>query len=130
MATWLELSKDSMQAAKTLADAGHWRSSISRAYYAAYCAMTERFIERGVRFPRGRRNPAHEQLLPLIRHNLKLDRAKRQRLSNYVRYLRAARENADYRPNADIDRQLALNCLRHARVIMKECGANPNEKVD
>ncbi|MDQ2688367.1 MAG: HEPN domain-containing protein [Armatimonadota bacterium] len=40
MATWRELSEDSLKAAEALLREGHYRSSVSRAYYSAYCVAT------------------------------------------------------------------------------------------
>ncbi|HMV47892.1 MAG TPA: DUF4258 domain-containing protein [Blastocatellia bacterium] len=62
MATWAELSRESLQAARSLAREGFWRSSINRSYYAAYCAVTGELVKRCVSVVRGWNNPAHEQL--------------------------------------------------------------------
>jgi uncharacterized protein (UPF0332 family) len=74
-----------------------WRSSVSRSYYAAYCAVTSDLVARGVRFGRGWHNPPHEHLLHLLTHNLTLPQDVRRRLSRRMRALRHAREDADYR---------------------------------
>ncbi|MBM3240217.1 hypothetical protein FJZ31_28360 [Candidatus Poribacteria bacterium] len=63
MATWRELSLECLRVAKMLAGKGYWRSSVNRAYYAAYCVVTSELVARDVRFARGWNNPAHEQLL-------------------------------------------------------------------
>jgi uncharacterized protein (UPF0332 family) len=122
LATWEELSRDSLRAAKLLANQGHLRSSISRAYYAAYCAIAEELSTRRVRFPRGWHNPAHEQLPDLIAHNLSLPQLTRRRLNKLVRLLRRAREDADYRPGIPIDHALALDCILDATVVLRELG--------
>lgn len=122
LATWAELSRESLQAARSLAREGFWRGSINRSYYAAYCAVTGELVKRRVRFARGWNNPAHEQLLSLIEHNLSLPRESRRRIKTILRLLRHAREDADYRPAIAIDRKLALNSLRDAAVVMKEFG--------
>lgn len=124
MATWTELSRESLQAASSLARVGLWRSSINRSYYAAYCAVTGELAKRRVSFARGWNNPAHEQLPSLIEHNLALPRATRRRLKTILRLLRRAREDADYRPTITIDRALALNSLRDAAAVMKELGVD------
>jgi uncharacterized protein (UPF0332 family) len=80
-----------------LARAEHWRSSVSRSYYAAYSAVTSRLNERGVSFPHGWNNPGHEQLPNLILHNLTLPINIRRRLKQWIEFLRNAREDADYR---------------------------------
>jgi uncharacterized protein (UPF0332 family) len=119
MATWEELSLDCLAAAKNLADESHWRSSVSRSYYAAYSAVTSRLVERGVSFPHGRNNPGHEQLPNLVLHNLTLPMGMRQHLRSLIRFLREARETADYRPGQTIDEAKAVACLRRAEKVLK-----------
>ena len=122
MATWTELSQEALQAAKSLAGQGLWRSSINRSYYAAYCAVTSELVRRRVSFARGWNNPAHEQVPDLIEHNLSLPRATRRRLKRIMRVLRRVREDADYRPAIVIERAHALDSLRMAAVVLKEMG--------
>lgn len=47
-----ELSQDNLEAAQALLAGEHWRSSVSRFYYAAYCAVSQRLAEKGVQFAR------------------------------------------------------------------------------
>ena len=122
MATWQEVSRECLGAAKLLVSEGYWRSSISRSYYAAYCAITSDLVTRGVRFGRGWNNPPHEHLLHLLRHNLTLSQDVRRRLSRCLRTLRHAREDADYRPGMTVNRTLALHCLRDAIVVLQDMG--------
>ncbi|MFQ6042163.1 MAG: HEPN domain-containing protein [Candidatus Poribacteria bacterium] len=122
MATWQELSLECLRAAKMLAGEGYWRSSVNRSYYAAYCAVTSELVARGVRFARGWNNPPHEQLLNLITHNLSLPLNVRRRLRKFIRLLRHAREDADYRPGASVDRATALNCIRSAVLVLRDLG--------
>jgi uncharacterized protein (UPF0332 family) len=119
LATWEELSLDSLRAAQKLLDEGHLRSSVSRSYYAAYCAVAGELTRRGVRFPRARRNPAHEQLTALIRNGLPLQIGARRRLTRAVRRLRYARESADYRPGISVQRALALACVFDAFAVLE-----------
>lgn len=37
-----------------------------------------------------------------------------------IRILRHAREDADYRPGASIDRAMALNCIRSAVLVLQD----------
>ena len=124
MATWTELSIDNLQAAKRLATDGYLRSSISRAYYAAYCACAGELAARGLSFPHGWANPSHEQLPDLVNHNLPLPPSTRHRLIGRLRLLRRAREVADYRPGLSVDRALALQCLRDAEAVLRELGVS------
>ena len=119
MSTWQELSLDCLQAAKMLADTEHWRSSVNRSYYAAYCAVTSKLVARRVSFAHGWNNPAHEQLPNLILHNLTLPMNTRRRLKQLILFLREARENADYRPGITVDRATARDCIRDAETVLK-----------
>jgi uncharacterized protein (UPF0332 family) len=124
VATWEELSLECLSVAKILLVRGHFRGSINRSYYAAYCALTNVLIERKVRFARGWNNPAHEQLTPLISSSLSLPQEARRRLRKRIFLLRHAREDADYRPGISIDRRLALNCIRDAIAVLNDLGVS------
>jgi len=127
LATWQELSLDCLRAAKMLAGEGFWRSSVNRSYYAAYCAVTSVLVARNVRFARGWSNPTHAQLLDLITHNLALPQNVRRRLRKYIRILRQAREDADYRPGISIDRVVSLDYIRNADFVLKELKISEDE---
>jgi uncharacterized protein (UPF0332 family) len=118
LATWQEVSRECLQAAKRLVGDQYLRSSINRSYYAAYCAVTSELTVRGVTFAHGWNNPAHEQVPDLILHNTTLPLNTRRRLRKLLRVLREAREDADYRPGITIDRTLALNCVRDAIAVL------------
>jgi uncharacterized protein (UPF0332 family) len=123
MATWAELSADSFESAKTLLEDKQMRSSVSRAYYAAYSATTfELSRTSGVTFAHGRNNPSHEQLPALVRHNLNRHRfsnAARRDLNTALRRLRFARVEADYVPSACCDIYVARNRLRDAFFVLE-----------
>jgi uncharacterized protein (UPF0332 family) len=114
VATWQEMSLDSLRAAKKLIDEGHWRSAINRSYYAAYCAATRERVSRGIRFAHGRNNPAHHQLPGLMLDNTSPRHSTRRRIARALRILRQAREDADNRPGVTVDRPLALACIHSA----------------
>jgi len=122
LATWQELSLDCLRAAQMLAGEGYWRSSISRSYYAAYCAVTSGLVVQGVRFGLGWHNPPHEHLLNLMTHNLTLPQDVRRRLRRRMRILRHTREDADYRPSITVNRAMALDCMRDAIVVLQDMG--------
>ncbi len=122
MATWRELSLDSLQAAQKLLVEGHWRSSVSRSYYAAYCAVSGELVRRGASFAHGWNNPSHEQVPALVRTGLGLPLNTRRQLNQAIRRLRTARENADYRPRVRVDRADALGAVHDAILIVKTLG--------
>jgi uncharacterized protein (UPF0332 family) len=119
LATWQELSLDSLRVAKKLLDEGHLRSSVSRSYYAGYAAVTSKLVGRGVTFARGWSNPSHEQLPALISNSGVYSLNIRRRINRAIRRLRLAREDADYRPGLHGDRGIALNAVRDASVIVQ-----------
>jgi uncharacterized protein (UPF0332 family) len=122
LATWEELSRDSLRAAKLLLAQDHLRSSISRSYYAAYCAIAGRLAARRTGFPHGWQNPSHEQLPDMVSHTLPLSPTTRRGVVRRIRLLRRAREDADYRPGRTIERSLALDCIADATFVMREMG--------
>jgi Uncharacterized conserved protein related to C-terminal domain of eukaryotic chaperone, SACSIN len=118
MATWQEMSIDCRDAAKDLLAANRYRSSISRSYYAAYCAVTGA-LEGVVDFAHAGNNPAHEVLANLILNNL-YDTPERTRrdLRQAVSRLWKVRVEADYIPSAYIDRSIAVNAFRDANRVL------------
>ena len=124
MATWDDMAGDSLKASKELLDAGRWRSCASRAYYAAYSAITSSLVRGGIDVGiAGRSNPSHEQLPRLALHNLDREchgNEARRTISKRLRTLRMARQRADYGPDELIDRALARDCVRQAAAIFRD----------
>ena len=116
---WEAMILERLRAAKALLDAGFYRDSISRSYYAAYCAATSRVIDRGVVFANGRRNPSHEQLPDLVANVPGLALLERRKLKRLLRNLRRAREDADYRPHAFVDRVTAQDAIYSATALLE-----------
>lgn len=85
---WAERSQACLNAAKLLFDQELFRDSISRSYYAAYCAATGDLVARRVSFARGWNNPSHEQLPDLILHNTDFPQTTRLRINRLLRFLR------------------------------------------
>ena len=117
MATWADLANDNEAAARLLIENDFFRASVSRAYYAVYCALTAELVTHKVRFRRGWNNPPHEQLLRVVERHLKLPTWKARLLKTALRRLRIAREDAEYRPRASVDRTKARDCLRDVTLI-------------
>jgi len=119
LATWREMSLDSRRAAQEALTAGRLRSSISRSYYASYCAVTSRLSGRFT-FDYSGNNPAHSDLPNLIFYNLNVvDESVRRDIRKAVAQLWKARIEADYVPTAYIDRDIALNALRDASRVLR-----------
>ena len=114
---WEAMSQERLRAAKALLDGGFYRDSITRSYYAAYCAATSRVIHLSGQFAQGRRNPSHEQLPELVANLAGMTANNRRRTKTLLRELRQAREDADYRPHALISRTTALDSVQDAILI-------------
>jgi len=117
--TWRQLSEGSLRAAEILFREGEYRSCISRAYYAAYCAATEEIVKKLTTFPNAWNNPPHIKVSVYIQNNLTLAPTKKQRIIRRINILRLYRENADYRPQTTISEQVARNCIRAAAAIQR-----------
>lgn len=126
MDSWMSISNDSLVAAKLLLSKGHYRSCISRSYYAAYAGGTAALLAGGVSVgDQARPNPTHHRLPSLLKHNLDpacFRREERTDLSRRVRNLRRFREMAEYDPGATIDNHLARQCVRDASVVLARVG--------
>ncbi len=113
------MSRDSRAAARELLVAERFRSSISRSYYAAYCAVTGALAGR-ITFGHGGNNPTHTELLNLIVSNLSgvaLD--ERHKIRKSVRLLQIVRAEADYVPTAAFGKSEAINALREAEKVLR-----------
>jgi len=122
VSTWDDLSQDSLLAAKRLLDAHHSRSAVSRAYFAAYAAITSK-LSYSVQFGAGRDNPTHGQIAELTLNNLRPDRfnkSRRQGLTTIIRNLQRNRLTADYSPHLTLDRETALASVREASRLVAE----------
>lgn len=127
---WLEMAKTCEEASRLLAEAGNWRSCVSRAYYAAYCAVHAMLLTRNETSP-AKGNWDHGQLGALLHSNLRTrtprfvargDKYYRSRF-NQLRDLRIV---ADYGPmisvglvDASQARQLAGPFVRLAEEIIE-----------
>ncbi len=119
MERWRDLSEDSLQAAETLLREGRYRSSVSRSYYAAYCAATHEIIQRITSFPGGWKNPPHEKLPLYVENNLSMAGWERDKIKRLLRLLRRFREDADYRPYRIVSFQIARDCIRDATRVQR-----------
>lgn len=118
--TWKQLSEGSLRAAEILFRGGEYRSCVSRAYYAAYCAATGEIVKKLTTFPNAWNNPPHVKVPMYVQNNLTMVQAKKQRTISRINILRLYRENADYRPQTAVSEQVARNCLRAAAAIQRD----------
>jgi uncharacterized protein (UPF0332 family) len=120
--TWPEISDDNWTAANLLSDQGHHRSSISRAYYAAYAIATEALVGMNVQFAADRDGPSHAQLPAMILSNLGLGWSVKYNVRRALLRLYMARVNADYR-TVTVDDEAAKMALRDANLIRQTLGS-------
>jgi len=118
--TWRQLSEGSLRAAEVLFREGEYRSCISRAYYAAYCAATEEIVKKLTTFPNAWNNPPHIKMPVYVQNNLTLPQANKTAIVNLIDGLPLMRENADYRPQTTVTAQDAQDCLRDATAVQWE----------
>ena len=108
-----------MLAARQLLKENRLRSSVSRAYYAAYSAVAARMTDESVSFAHGWNNPSHDQLIPWLLRNRQWTPIRRRQLTNALRRLRSSRETADYRPRHTLTRADAIRSLRDADLVLR-----------
>ena len=126
MATWLDLALDNRAAAQELSGKGHYRSSVSRSYYAAYSAVVHLLSGKRVTYAYGRANPPHEAVAGYMVHSLtRPGRRTRERLAKTFRRLMKARVDADYRPGLSCDLTMAKDALRACYEIFTVTGVLP-----
>lgn len=125
MATWQEVGIDNFRAAQDLHEMKHYRSSVSRFYYAAFSLLTYELARGGVVFRMGRRTPAHAELAELVIENLtQFSEARRMAIALVTLRLYRSRLDADY-SDQRIDRKAAERAMRDAEKLFRYFGVEP-----
>ncbi len=117
---WSEAAQDALNAARELKERAHYRSSVSRAYYAAYAFLAAAMVAKpGVSFADGRDGPQHGSLPDLVKSHLAGDLGRRilWNVRTSITALYEARLVADYRPRVFVNRDVATDALRRAGAI-------------
>ena len=119
MATWDQISRENLLAAKSLSQDSRWRSAVSRAYYAAYASVSGA-LEGLAQFPRDRYGPSHD-LLPILvmTYLTTIGFFDRRKVAAASRRLYRYRIAADYEPPMTVDRDFAATALRDASFIVR-----------
>lgn len=99
---------------------GRHRSSISRAYYAAYCAATHEIVKKPTIFAHGWNNPPHEKVPAYIQSNRAMRQAAKDTVNELITILRLFRVDADYRPSETVNERIARDCIRNAALVQQE----------
>jgi len=119
MATWQEIGESNFKAASELYSAGHYRSCVSRFYYAAFIVLTNELIQRGAAadFRDNRATPGHAQLPRLVQtHFIHMSAARRNNLVSSLIALYADRIAADY-SRQRVDKRSARTSFTTAKKI-------------
>lgn len=114
------MSIDNLGAARTLLQVGRYRSSVCRAYYAAYCAATYEITKKTRTFANEWNNPPHAHVPRLLKNHLNLTQTKIKLIIKKFRALHHAREDAEYRPGQAIHAINARDCIRDSSTILFE----------
>ena len=122
---WAKMSLDAYEASKLLHHSGHYRSAISRAYYAACSAMVAELSDaKGIRFGHGGTNPSHAKL-PLMIKGLD-DRVHahyvKMRMKQTLTKMRSDREKADYVDSWTANPKNSLQSVFGAKYILEALG--------
>jgi uncharacterized protein (UPF0332 family) len=117
MASWDSIGREDLRAAQELKSGKHWRSGVSRAYYAAFHALNHVLLPLE-NPPHHFRTHLHRQLSSLVRRHLTSLTVKRnQALRTTITRLYNARLSADYDERMTHDDAVALAALRDALSI-------------
>lgn len=109
MTTWRDIAVENEDAAKRLVRAGLFRSSVSRAYYAVYAAVTAELVAAGAVPATDADNPSHRALPEMVEGNIPgLSTWERRDLKASARRLYQLRLDADYRARSRIDAASAV----------------------
>jgi uncharacterized protein (UPF0332 family) len=120
---WNEISADASKAAKLLHANKHYRSALSRAYFAAYSAIVAVLCGyKGSRFDYDGNNPSHDKLRRMIlslnprhyrKHNV-------TRLHRTINRMWAARIDADYGVRSTVDCNTSQQAISDMQSVLAE----------
>jgi len=127
-ARWRAISGNSRKAAQHLLEVECYRSSASRAYYAAYAAITSALVQQGITLGYGGNNPGHAGLPVYVLNNLTaFPMTSRFEINKALRRLYRARVEADYVAAAVVDRAAAKRSVRDLGRVLQLMGLERRE---
>ena len=118
---WAELATENLRAARSLQGARP-RASVTRSYYAAYCAVTAELFLRGIVAFGRFNNPPHHNVGSFVLRNVGLRTSDATPIAALIASLRVLREDADYRQTALVETVDAANALRDAEIVLSAFG--------
>ncbi|NJL31042.1 MAG: HEPN domain-containing protein [Phycisphaerales bacterium] len=114
------MSLKNRNAAVLLAQAKNHRSAVSRAYYAAFSAITCELRKYTLEFENGNEHPPHRQIGRFIKkYFVGLSRAERDDLRDVLARLYQARIDADYRHEAEFSDEVARLALSDMEYVLE-----------
>ena len=120
---WSDMGRQAWKAAVDLGKLRNRRSCVSRAYYAAFSAVTAEIRKITTDFPKGFEHPPHPQLGKAVKKHLThFSKHDRDELRDALSRLYSARLDADYRHEAEPDADSTRNALRDARYVLQSMG--------
>jgi len=120
MSRWEEIAKDDFLSAQCLGNADHWRSCVSRAYYAAFSAVTHALTGKAT-FRWNWETPKHNRVVRLIGQHLNdLPSRRVSELKAAMRRLYNQRIDADYKSGRTVDEATA-RCARRDAYTVFQC---------
>lgn len=121
IARWLDLADENFEVSGYAFDKEHYRSCVSRAYYALYQAATAFMLHAGFR-PPGPGNWTHERLATLFAEGPSRRVLGHKAIEFKQACIRTydARVAADYRPTAQVDKRQARDARRHAGYVINK----------
>jgi uncharacterized protein (UPF0332 family) len=113
------MSERSFRAAQALRKLGNHRSCVSRAYYAAFAAVTSEVRKHTLAFPNGYEHPPHARIGAYVRRYLVgFSKTARRNITDAVIRLREARVYADYRQHPETGDAASRNAMGDARFVL------------
>ncbi len=118
---WLDVARDARKSASILLTEDHYRSSVARAYYAAYSKIAHELVATaGLPMPPGREGPSHSRIRSLIETSMpNMAQAKRDKLSEMLGRLYTLRIDADYRPSIEVEGTEAREAISIMKTIFE-----------
>ena len=118
--SWAEVTRQNLQAARLLAEHKRFRSAVSRAYYTAFSAVTDRLRNQGQSVPRKRESWAHMKmplLLDKILNNSTAD--SREEIVVAYQTLYQYRIDADYFASRPVDEDFCDHALATLDIVLR-----------
>lgn len=118
---WWQMAQGSLAAAVLLKTQGEFRSSASRAYYAAYQAITAVLLYQGKTPPEGREAWSHEATPELLwkLSGTVLKQEARRDVALRLQAAYALRVHADYVSMAEVTELVLRGSIKDASFILK-----------